>query len=231
LKEALQKILELSAHGNKYFQNNKPWEIVNTDRKRCGTVLYICANLCRALSILLYPYLPGSCIKLWNQLNLGVKPEGNVWDSASNLEIDSNHKIKKPEILFKKIEEEEAEEIKDAIQKKLEGKNMLSFSDFKKMEIKVGTVKEAEAVEGSKKLVKMQVDFGDFERQVVAGILNHYKPEELVGKQWIFVTNLEHAKLMGIESQAMILAAVEGKENKVVCLKPDKEVKNGTPVQ
>lgn len=233
LKEALQKILELSANGNKYFQDNKPWELIKTNKERCGTVLYVCANLCRTLSVLLFPYLPNSCVRLWQQLNLGGKPEGNVWNSASELKIQSGHKINKPEILFKKIEEEDSEKSEKIIveEKTKEVKNMLSFSDFKKMELKVGTVKEAEAVEGSKKLVRMQVDFGDFQRQVVAGILNHYKPEELVGKQWIFVTNLEHAKLMGIESEAMILAAVEGKEEKVVCLKPEKPVKDGTPIQ
>ena len=108
---------------------------------------------------------------------------------------------------------------------------MISFKEFKRMEFRVGTVKEAEQVEGSKKLIKMIVNFGDFQRQVVAGLLGHYQPEELVGKQWVFIINLEHAKLMGIESQAMILAAVEGNEEKVVCLKPDKEVEDGTKIE
>ena len=108
---------------------------------------------------------------------------------------------------------------------------MISFKEFKKMEFRAGTVKEAEQVEGSKKLIKMQVDFGDFQRQVVAGLYPHYKPEELSEEQWIFMTNLEPAKLMGLESQAMILAAVEGDEGKVVCLKPDKEVKDGTRIE
>jgi len=221
LKEALQKILELSSNGNKYFQDNKPWELVKTDKERCATILYICANLCRTLSILLFPYLPDSCKKLWNQLNLGKKPEGNVWDSASGLKIESNHKINKPEILFKKIEVEEKNEV---------AKNMIPFKEFKNMELRVGTVKEAEQVENSKKLIKMQVDFGDFQRQIVAGLFPHYKPEELVEEQFVFITNLEPTKLMGIESNGMILAAVEKDEEKVVCLKPEKEVKDGTPI-
>lgn len=108
---------------------------------------------------------------------------------------------------------------------------MIPFKEFKKMEFRVGTVKEAEQVEGSKKLIKMQVDFGDFQRQVVAGLYPHYKPEELVEEQWVFITNLEHAKLMGEVSEAMILAAVEGNEEKVICLKPDKEVKDGTRIE
>ena len=220
LKEALKKILELSSHGNKYFQDNKPWELIKKDKERCSTVLYLCINLCRTLSILLFPYLPDSCKKLWNQLNLGKKPEGNVWDSASGLKIESNHKINKFEILFKKIEIEENKEVK----------NMIPFKEFKNMELRVGTVKEAEQVENSKKLIKMQVDFGDFQRQIVAGLFPHYKPEELVEEQFVFITNLEPTKLMGIESNGMILAAVEKDEEKVVCLKPEKEVKDGTPI-
>ena len=109
LKEALIKILKLSAHGNKYFQDNKPWELVKSDKERCGTIMYTCTHLCRTLSILLFPYLPGSCKRLWSQLNFGKKPEGNVWDTASELRIEPNHKINKPEILFKKIEKEELE--------------------------------------------------------------------------------------------------------------------------
>jgi len=219
--------LELSSHGNKYFQDNKPWESIKNDKERCGTVLYICSNLCRTLSILLYPYLPESCKKLWNQLNLGKKPKGNIWDSASELKIEPNHKINKPEILFRKLEVELNEEEK---QGNKEVKNMVSFNEFKNMELRVGTIKEAEQVENSKKLIKLQVDFGDFQRQIVAGLYPHYKPEELVEEQFIFITNLEPTKLMGIESNGMILAAVEGEKEKVVCLKPEKEVKDGTRI-
>ncbi|MBD3155161.1 MAG: methionine--tRNA ligase [Candidatus Aenigmarchaeota archaeon] len=225
LKSGLKKILELSSKGNKYFQDNKPWELIKDNEGRCGTVLYICANLCRTLSILLYPYLPNSCKKLWKQLNLGGKTKGNVWDTASEFKIVSGHEIKKPETLFKKIEKN-----KEISNEEVE-KNMISFKDFKKMEIRVGTVKEAERVDGSKKLIKMQVDFGDFQRQVVAGLYPHYEPKELKEEQWIFMTNLEYAKLMGLESEAMILAAVEGKEEKVVCLKPEKEVEDGTRIE
>ncbi|PIV68888.1 MAG: methionine--tRNA ligase [Candidatus Aenigmarchaeota archaeon CG_4_10_14_0_8_um_filter_37_24] len=226
LKEALQKILELSAHGNKYFQENKPWVLIKENRERCGTVIYTCTHLCRALSILLFPYLPGSCVRLWHQLNLSGRKEGNIWDSACSLSIEPGHKINKPEILFKKIDVNDIEEV----EKNTEVKDMIPFKYFKKMEFRVGTVKEAEAVEESDKLIKMRVDFGDFQRQVVAGLTPYYKPEDLSGKQWVFITNLEHAKLMGIESEAMILAAVEGEHEKVVCLKPDKAVKNGTPI-
>jgi methionyl-tRNA synthetase len=222
LNEGLKRILELCSEANRYFQENKPWELIKNDKQRCGTVLYLCLNICGSLSILLYPYLPEACKRLWKQLNLGQRPKGNVWSNSSEIKIDPGHEINDIEILFKKIENEIKEEEED---------NLIPFKDFKKMELRVGTVKDAEQVEGSKKLIKMLVDFGDFERQVVAGLYPHYKPKELVEEQWIFITNLEHAKLMGLESEAMILAAVEGQEDKVICLRPDKEVKDGTRIE
>ena len=108
---------------------------------------------------------------------------------------------------------------------------MISFKDFKKMEMRVGTIEKAERVLDSKKLIKMRVSFADEERQVVAGLIGHYEPKDLEKKQFVFVTNLEHAKLMGIESEAMILAAVEGKEEKVILIKPEKEISNGTLIE
>ena len=236
LRDGLQEILSLSGEGNKYFQDNKPWELIKKDKKRCRTVLYVCANLCRSLAIFLSPYLPDASRKLWQQLNLKGNPERNTWDSASELNVKPNHKIKKPRILFEKLDEEKIKKVKKIVTKitpiekyfKEEG-DMISFKQFKKMEMKVGTVKKAEEVIGSKKLIKMQVDFGGETRQVVAGLKEHYRPEDLEGKQYVFVTNLEHAKFMGEESEAMILAAVEGKE--VVLLKPEKQVGDGTRVE
>lgn len=100
LRDGIREILILSGEGNKYFQDNKPWELIKTDRKRCGTVLYMCVNLCRTLAILISPYLPKSSEKLWKQLNLKEK---QVWDDVDKLKINGGHKINKPEILFKKI--------------------------------------------------------------------------------------------------------------------------------
>ncbi len=106
---------------------------------------------------------------------------------------------------------------------------MISFNDFKKMEMKVGTVKKVEELPNSKKLIRMQVDIGGTLKQVVAGIKGYYKPEELQGKQFVFVTNLEPAKLMGELSEIMILAAVKG--DKVVLVKPEKEIDNGAVIE
>jgi methionine--tRNA ligase beta chain len=106
---------------------------------------------------------------------------------------------------------------------------MLSFNDFKKLEMRVGTVKKVLEIPNSKKLLKMQVDIGGTLKQVIAGIKGYYKPEELEGKQFVFVTNLEPAKLMGELSEIMILAAVEG--DKVILIKPEKEINNGAIIE
>jgi methionine--tRNA ligase beta chain len=106
---------------------------------------------------------------------------------------------------------------------------MISFKDFMKMEMKVGTIKKVEEIPNSKNLIKLKVDISGEVKQAVAGIKTHYKPSELEGKQFIFMTNLEPAKLMGELSEIMILAAVEGE--RVVLLKPDKEISNGAAVE
>jgi methionine--tRNA ligase beta chain len=106
---------------------------------------------------------------------------------------------------------------------------MITFNDFKKMEMKVGTVKKVIEMPNSKKLIKMQVDIGGTLKQVIAGIKGYYKPEELEGKQFVFLTNLEPAKLMGELSEIMILAAVKG--DKVVLVKPEKEIDNGAMIE
>ena len=106
---------------------------------------------------------------------------------------------------------------------------MITFNDFKKLEMKVGTIKKAEEIPTSKKLIKMQVDIGGTMKQVIAGIKGYYKPEELQGKQFVFLTNLEPAKLMGKLSEIMILAAV--KEDKVVLVRPEKEIDNGAIIE
>jgi methionine--tRNA ligase beta chain len=106
---------------------------------------------------------------------------------------------------------------------------MISFKEFKKVEMRVGTVKKVEDIPNSRNLLKLQVDLGGEIKQAVAGIKGHYRPEELEGKQFVFVTNLEPAKLMGELSEVMILAAVEG--GKVVLIKPEKEISNGSLVE
>lgn len=113
--------------------------------------------------------------------------------------------------------------------KQEESGNKIDYKTFQKVELKVATIIEAESIENSKKLIKLQVDLGTEKRQIIAGIKQYYKPEELVGRQIIVVTNLKPAKLMGHESNGMLLAAdIDGEP---ILLKPDKDVPNGTPIR
>jgi methionyl-tRNA synthetase len=106
----------------------------------------------------------------------------------------------------------------------------VSFADFQKLEIKIGKILEAEPIPNSKKLIKLQVDFGSEKRQAVAGLLEYYKPGELVGKSFVFVTNLKPVKLMGVESNCMILAADNGK-GKIVLVQPEREIEPGSLIR
>lgn len=106
----------------------------------------------------------------------------------------------------------------------------ISFEDFKKMDIRVGMIKDVENIEGSRNLIKLIVDFGDEQRQAVAGIKNYYSPEDLVGKKFIFMLNLERRKMLGVESQCMILAADDGNGN-IVLLQPEKDIEIGSKIR
>lgn len=106
---------------------------------------------------------------------------------------------------------------------------MITIDDFLKLEIKIGTILSAESVEGSEKLLKLEVDFGEFKRQILAGIAKFYGPEQIIGKQCAFLVNLEPRKMMGLESQGMLLAT--GTEDSIVILHPEKEVPNGSSIK
>ncbi len=106
----------------------------------------------------------------------------------------------------------------------------ISFSEFKRLDIRVGEVISAERIPGSKKLIKLKVNLGDEERQLVAGLAEYYQPDELIGKQIVVLTNLQPRKFMGVESQGMLLAAVVGEEGRPVLLTPEKKVPPGSPV-
>ncbi|OGI16086.1 methionine--tRNA ligase [Candidatus Micrarchaeota archaeon RBG_16_49_10] len=218
LNEALSLVLELSSRLNKYFQDRQPWATLKTDETECKRTIAFSVRMINIISTLFYPFIPSEAEEALENFNL--KP------SLDNIGARIKYR---PDIkgimLFKKVEEKNMEK-----KTKKEEVGLIPFKEFKKMEFRIGTVLEAAAIEKSEKLVKMDVDFGGFKRQVVAGIRPFYTPKELAGKQFVFITNLEHAKMMGYESEAMVLAAVEGDDENVVLLKPEKKVKDGTMI-
>lgn len=216
---ALKKILEFSGACNQYFQSERPWS-----NKRNGSCLYNCANAIKSLAIVLEPFIPDASEKIWEQLNLKGSVHAQAWDSPEK--IKAGHKLNKPEIVFKKIEEEKVKESGNAINVMKLGE--LSIVDFEKLGLKIGKVVSCERIKDSSKLLKLMIDLGTEKRQCVAGIAQYYKPEELSGKNIVVVTGLKPVKLMGVESQCMLLAT----DSEIpVLLTVEKDVKPGTKVR
>ncbi len=233
-REALAETINLARFSNKYFNDSEPWKTAKADKDRCATTLHISLQVVRSLAILLEPIVPSIAQKIWNLLNIDQTILQAGWDSAGELVLKEGHKLKKPEILINKIEDKQIDEII----KFLDGsssdnqpqKNYITIDDFRKVELKVATVVTAERLPKSDKLLKLQVDVGSEKRQIIAGIAQHYKPEELIGKQIVIVANLQPAKLMGQESQGMLLAASDANGN-LSLITLYKEIQAGSTVK
>jgi methionyl-tRNA synthetase len=210
------EVMNFARAANKYFNDNEPWKTLTSNPERCATTLNLAIQIVRSLSILLEPVTPAFSAAIWKLLNLDATAKEDGWDSASSLPLKNGHQLHKPEILIHKIEDKQIDEII----KFLEGgeitpasplvaplKPIITIDDFKKIDLRVARVIEAVKVPKSEKLLKLQVEIGNERRQVVAGIAKHYKPEDLIGTLIVVVANLQPAKLMGQESQGMILAA------------------------
>ncbi len=214
-REGLMEVMNLSRAANKYFNDSEPWKTLKSNPERCSTTLYIAIQIVRSLAILLEPVVPAMSQRIWKLLNFGVSIKEEGWDSASEFRISEGQQLSKPEILINKIEDKQIDEIIKFLEGKVETqtdqlsplKPTITIDDFKKIDLRVGKVIEAEKVPKSAKLLKLQVEIGNEKRQVVAGIAQHYKPEDLIGKLVVIVANLQPAKLMGHESKGMILAA------------------------
>lgn len=196
LREALKEIVHLCKESNAYFNNQEPWHLIKKDKKRVETILNISCNIVRGVAILLNPFLPESSKKIWNFLNEGSKME---WSSAKDLRL-SDHPIKKPEVLFEKVSNEELEEIKSKFSKGTKERKDI-FSD---LNLRVAKVLEVKDHPNADKLYILKIDCGD-RRQIVAGLKKWYSKDELLGKR-IVVANLEPATFRGEKSQGMLLA-------------------------
>lgn len=237
-REAVQELMNLARLGNKYLTETEPWKIWKTDPERVQTILNISIQISAALAILSEPFVPYTSTKLRDLL---VMTTVN-WDMAKSKDlIKAGIELPKPEFLFTKIEDQEVaaqiqklldtKKANEAAEKKVNpAKENISFEEFATMDIRVGTILEAEKVAKTKKLVKLLVDTGIDKRTVVSGIAEYYKPEDVIGKQVSILVNLAPKKLRGIESQGMILMAedADGKLNFVAptdLTKPGSEIK------
>ena len=236
-RDAQKEAMNLARIGNKYIADSEPWKVVKTDPERVKTVIYISLQLTANLAIAFEPFLPFSSEKLRKMLNM----ESFEWNRLGRTDLlQAGHRLAKPDLLFEKIEDDV---IEAQVQKLLDTKKAneeanykakpvrenIAFEDFQKLDIRVGTVLECTKVPKADKLLCFKIADGLENRTIVSGISKFYKPEELVGKQVCFIANLAPRKLKGIESQGMILSALNYDESLSV-ITVDREVKPGSEV-
>ena len=238
-RDAQKEAMNLARIGNKYIADCEPWKVVKTDPERVKTIIYISLQLTANLAIAFEPFLPFSSDKLRGMLNMPTFE----WESLGNTDIlPIGHQLAAPALLFEKIEDaaidaqiQRLEEIKKANEAEAYKANpikpTIAFEDFEKLDIRVGTVLECENVPKMKKLLKFKIADGLENRTIVSGIAQHYQPEELVGKQVLFIANLAPRQFKnGLVSEGMILSA-ENYDGSLAVTSLLKEVKPGSEVK
>jgi len=228
----LENIWAIIGEANNHIAQKEPWKLAKDKPDELKTVMFNLWNALRLTALSIYPFMPETAEKMWKQLGLKSLKEEAIfqWDWKPSYEI----KVSKGEQLFPRIEKKEEKqkpEQKKEKAKMTEGvKELIAIDDFAKVELRVGKVVAAEKVEKSEKLLKLKVDIGTEERQIVAGIAKAYTPDDLIGKKIVVVSNLKPAKLMGIESHGMLLAATD-EEGNMSILALDREVRQGARVK
>ena len=211
-KSAVDAILALAAYGNTYIQGNAPWKLVKTDRAAAAQVIRNAAQLAHALALLIEPVMPEKAQECWTMLGYSDRiADHRISDAKKPSRTGA---IPPPRPLFARMEEEKVIELDELLHKRVRDADrksekipVVSFEEFQKLDIRAGRVLSCEPVNKSNKLLKLVVDIGTEKRQIVAGMQQFYKPEEMIGKDVVVVTNLAPAKIFGVESNGMILAA------------------------
>ena len=239
-REGLAEMMNLARLGNKYLTDNEPWKLFPTDPGRVATILNVSLQICAQLSIVAEPFLPFSVARIRHTLNLPAY----TWNEASLLNwLPSGHRLSKPELLFEKIDDSA---IEAQVQKLLNTrqlnettkapvplkpiKEIIQYEDFAKMDIRAGTILEAEKVAKTDKLLRLKIDTGVDQRTVVSGIATFFKPDEIIGKRVCILVNLAPRKLKGIDSQGMILMA-ENPDGTLFFVTPGEGTINGSDVK
>jgi methionyl-tRNA synthetase len=234
LREALKEALHASAEVNKYFQDRRPWAAIKEDSYGAANTIFTAVNALRTISIMLYPFIPTTA-----QAALDALDTEKDWGSAADVKLKPGHRVE-AKLLFKKIEDKELDKAKAYISryakkivstdekkedKKEVTKPMVTFDDFDKLDLVVGTIMNVDDHSRADKLYVLQVDLGNEIRQIVAGLRTIYKKEDLKGRQIIVVANLEPKELRGMKSHGMLLAAADG-----TVISPEKPVPNGSRI-
>lgn len=248
-REAGQELMNLARLGNKYLADEEPWKVIKQDEERVKTIMFVALQIATALAVLSEPFLPFTSNKLRDILNISLSdsPEANrienSWNDVSKKAIllPGGHTINKANLLFRKVEDQEIEaqlakleatkKANEQMNKAVEPqKDIITFDDFSKLDMRVGTIIEAEKMPKAKKLLVLKVDTGLDVRTIVSGIAESFTPEEIVGKQVTVLVNLAPRALRGVESEGMILMT-EDTDGKLVFVNPDTDgVGNGNTI-
>ena len=238
-REALNHLMDLARVGNKYLAETEPWKVIKTDETRVATIMNLSLQLAASLAILSEPFLPFTSEKLRKMFN----QKDMTWASAGSMNLlPDGHQLEQPVLLFDKIEDEtvaaqvnklmetkKANEAAAYVPEVSPAKEVASFDDFMKMDLRVGEIKTAEKVEKSNKLLKFTVDTGLDVRTIVSGVAKHFTPEEMIGKKVMVLSNLAPRKIMGVESQGMLLFA-ENADGTLKAVSPDQAAENGATI-
>lgn len=240
---AVRSMMDLARFANKYFNDKEPWITRKNDLQSCSNTMNLCLELARVLAIVISPCIPFSAARIWQMLNLVGNVEQQSWDSLGERGLKVGHLLGNAQILFPKISDEtieteikrleeleERKDISEALQEtKEEIMDLISYDDFRKLDLRVARIIEAKRVENTDKLLQIQIDLGEETRQIVAGLAKEYSPEELTGKFIAVVYNLEPAVIRGVESKGMLLAA--SSQDRVSLLSLDRELEPGSRIK
>tara|TARA_R110002050_G_scaffold161882_3_gene291681 strand:- start:3625 stop:5625 length:2001 start_codon:yes stop_codon:yes gene_type:complete len=244
-REAGQEVMNLARLGNKYLADEEPWKVIKQDEERVKTIMFVALQIASALAVLSEPFLPFTAAKLKQILNISQSStEGSLeWIDISEKEVllPAEHQINIAELLFSKVEDETIQAQLDKLEAtKKENENMnkevapqketITFDDFSKLDMRVGTIIEAEKMPKAKKLLVLKVDTGLDIRTIVSGIAESFSPADIVGKKVTVLVNLAPRALRGVESEGMILMT-ENTDGKLVFVNPDEDgVNNGETI-
>ena len=246
LRRAASAIIDVARFANKYFNDQEPWRTAREDRDKCATTIHLCIHAAQTLAVLMAPLLPFSAEKLWAMLGHSDNVHDQPWDGCGERALTAGHALGQELILFSKIEESQIEPELERLRKALaamrgepveetkttapEIKPRISYDEFARVDLRLAKVVKAEKVEKADKLLKLELEVGGEARTIVAGVAKHYQPEELVGKMIVIVANLEAAKIRGIASNGMLLAAEDG-QGRMAILSPQGAIDSGARVK
>ena len=236
-RDALKEYMQLARLGNKYLADREPWKVIKSDKERVASIVYVSLQLAAALSVLGRPFLPFAAKKMAQMLQL---PEIHWADLSTEL-LPSGHKLGKAELLFERIEDAAIEAQIERLRKNAEAnaqqqnatvapaKDDITFEQFEALDLRIGTVLEAERIPKTQKLLKLLVDTGIDKRIIVSGIAEYFTPETIIGKQVTVIVNLAPRKIKGVESHGMLLFAQSG-DGVLHIMHPEGSVENGSKI-